>query len=854
MDQQRWKKINNIVDTALDLSEKERESYIQEKCKDNKQLKREVTELIASIEQSDTENFLEDLGDYTQLAHEISRNEIGENTSSLIGTTIDSYKLIELIGHGGMGSVFLAERADQAYEQKVALKLMRRGMDTPSNIARFKRERNILAKLNHPNIARLLDGGMTEEGLPYLVMEYVEGTPLYNYCDDNRLSIDKRLELFKSICEAVHHAHNNAIIHRDLKPSNILVTPNGQVKILDFGIAKLLEPEDPNTQLFETQTGARILTLGYAAPEQIEKESITTHTDIYTLGILLYELLAGVHPFDMDEKSFTDIEQLIREETPDKPSNRFQSLLVNRKEKVADSRNSSPEDLAEKLQGDLDAIVMKALRKEPEARYPSAEKLLVDLERLKKNLPLVARKDTVRYTIGKFVKRHKYGISVAAGFFLLIIGFATFYTLQISKERNQAQIQAEKAQQVSQFILGLFDLEAAKDTLQVRDVLRQGAKEAKRLKGEPGYANMLSVIGQAHTNIGDYDSALPLLQKAVQTSKTLHGIQSSEHATALNRLGHWYVKQYNFKKALPFFRKAYQINLSIHGMEDQNTAMVLANMASAMRDVGKIDSAEIYARKALSIQQNLLSKTHPSVLNTMVELGYVLRKKEEYAKAESLYVKAISRAKQDSTNRLNMLAGYYQNLGYLYRVQENHKKATESYRTSIRLIKAINGSGHPETIMARRNLATNLYFQKNYEEATKLLEENINAARQRFGTNHTQTVSTINIMSVFLMLQQKFEKAEPYIRESVQINRKIRGTDDLRTAYAEGLLTASLMLQDNTPIKETDSLKKHHYQFYEKHSSNLSKSTSADINRIIRIYQQAGVDKKIVADYKRLLK
>jgi len=299
MDQQQWEKVNEIVDTALDFEEEKRETYIQEQCQDNQHLKRQVTELLKSIKQSDTENFLENTGDYPQhLAQVISEEHFKEESSALIGTTIGRYKLSDLIGHGGMGSVFLAERADEVYNQKVALKLMRRGMDTPTNIARFRRERQILANLDHPNIDRLLDGGITEDGLPYIVMEYVEGKPILEYCDLRCLDINQRLTLFSSVCEAIQHAHNNAVIHRDLKPSNIMVSPDGEVKVLDFGIAKLLEPEDPELTLYRTRSGTRLLTISYAAPEQIENKTITTATDTYALGTLLYKLVTGVHPFD----------------------------------------------------------------------------------------------------------------------------------------------------------------------------------------------------------------------------------------------------------------------------------------------------------------------------------------------------------------------------------------------------------------------------------------------------------------------------------------------------------------------------------------------------------------------------
>ena len=362
MEQQQWQKINRIVDTALDLDRENRATYIINECQDE-DLREKVIELLDSIEQSETEQFLEGTQAYPQnLARDLSDADQLRDSSAMIGKTVGRYEITKLIGHGGMGSVFKAKRADGSYDRQVAIKILRRGMDTPSNIARFKRERNILANLDHPHIAQMLDGGLTDQGLPYLVMECIDGVPLLSYCDRNKLSIPERLELFEDVCKAVNHAHQNAIIHRDLKPSNIFVTDAGDVKVLDFGIAKLMDPSQ-SEDIFKTRTGARMLTLGYAAPEQLESQAITTATDAYVLGILLYELLAGQHPFKLEKKGLTEIEEVIRTVSPERPSQRFEELASEQQDDISSNRSTIPAALQKMLTGDLDAIAMKALRK-----------------------------------------------------------------------------------------------------------------------------------------------------------------------------------------------------------------------------------------------------------------------------------------------------------------------------------------------------------------------------------------------------------------------------------------------------------------------------------------------------------
>jgi len=775
MDQKQWEKINAIVDTALDLSEKERETYIQEECKGNEQLKQQVTELIASIEQSDTENFLEDIGDFSShLAQEVSQKEIRENTSSLTGTTIDSYKLLELIGHGGMGSVFLAERADDTYTQKVALKIMRRGMDTPSNIARFKRERNILAKLNYPNIARLLDGGMTDEGLPYLVMEYVEGTPLHTYCDEHKLSIEKRLDLFKSICKAVHHAHNNAIIHRDLKPSNILVTKNGQIKILDFGIAKLLEPKDSDAKIFETQTGARILTPGYAAPEQIEHQSITTKTDIYTLGILLYELLAGIHPFDMEEKDFTAIEELIRHKQPPKPSNRFQELDTDRQRENARLRRKSVNDLINTLKGDLDAIILKILRKDPEARYDALTQLLEDLDRREQNRPIIARNDTVRYTIGKFIKRHRSGLSIAAGFLLLIISFISIYTWRIAQERNEAQLQADKAEATTEFLVDLFSAsdpsKTLGDTVRVRSILEEGLAQINELNNQPEVqGQLLQTMGQVYINLGEYTKAEGLLERALELQKNVNGEYSAETASIHNELGGLHQKAQQIQQAEPHYAKALDIRKEVLGTNHLDYAETLSDLGALMRLKGNTDSAETLYNKALSIRRRNLDPNHPDIANSLNNLGVLEKTKGNLEMARKYYQEALQIRKKHFGDTHPKVANVMNNLAVLYRTMGKFKRADKYFAQTLEIRKRVFGQNHPLTAQSLNNYAGFLADRGNFDKAENYYQQALEIRKQLLGPSHIQTGTAYNNLANVLFEKTQLDSAERAYQNAIDI-------------------------------------------------------------------------------------
>jgi len=446
MTPERWQQIKGVLDQALELKPEQRSAFLDQACNGDQLLRQEVESFLAGDSEGKGE-FLEKPW--------VSATIAEEETQSWVGRRVGTYEVIEMIGEGGMGSVYRAARADQQYKKQVAIKVVKRGLDTPFALARFRAERQILANLEHPNIARLLDGGTTDAGLPYVVMELVEGLPIDKYCDSNELSIEGRLRLFRTVCLAVQYAHQHMVIHRDLKPGNILVTAEGTLKLLDFGIAKILDPESFPGVAEATISLMRMLTPEYASPEQVRGESISTASDVYSLGVVLFVLLTGCHPFQFDNRSPDAIARAICDTEPPKPS-----TAVRRTAKAASGTDAqqatgrrfitalfdSPEKLSKRLLGDLDNIVLMALRKDPQRRYASAEQLADDIRRYLENLPVMARKDTTRYRLSKFIMRHRAGSAAAAATVALLLAALLVTVHEARVARLQAQIANQQAQ------------------------------------------------------------------------------------------------------------------------------------------------------------------------------------------------------------------------------------------------------------------------------------------------------------------------------------------------------------------------------------------------------------------------
>jgi len=796
MDAKQWKQINNIVDAALELDHEERMVYVNKQCRDNQELKTYVTELLESIEASKSTGFLENQNEYPQhLAADISRSEEEEEEpSSLVGETIGRYKILEVIGHGGMGSVFRAERTDGAYSNQVALKLMRRGMDTPSNKARFRQERNILANLNHPNIGRLYDGGITDQGLPFLVMEYVEGIPLFEYCKKHRLTVDQRLSLFKQVCEAVRHAHQNAVIHRDLKPSNILVTARKNsftVKVLDFGIAKLMEPDQLNTTIYQTRTGTRPVTLGYAAPEQLELTPTTTATDIYTLGVILYELISGLKPFQLDEKNLTEIEQIIRRTTPERPSTQFCSLPKQEQQNICRNFDTAANGLENTLKGDLDAIVMKAMRKKGDERYNSVDSLLDDLHRRERDLPLIARRDTFRYNASKFIRRNRAKLSVAAGFLAIIIAFSVFYSWQITEERNKARTEAEKAQAVSSYLISLFEsadprINRGKD-ITARQLLKEGTEDIAALNSQPAVqARMLEILGDIHSTLSSPEQADSLLRRSLTLKKQLYNSNDPELASIYVKMAENKHVMGEYKKSLRYLDTAQVQQSSVFGSRSLEVGKTLRLQSENLREVGKLDSAYKTIQKAKSIYQTEGDTLSEGYLKVLMEISSVLNSKGNFkasleAEQQSLALgqRLYDPPHPDILQCMNGLARAYKELN-------QYKKADSLYHRSLAMTKVLHGEVHVQTAVTINNMAGNYFYMKRYPKADSLYSESHSILTKAVGAEHPYTVSTLYNWANLKSAMGDYDGAEKIYKDVIQLDIKKFGEEHryVATDYA----------------------------------------------------------------------
>ncbi|MDP9100058.1 MAG: serine/threonine protein kinase, partial [Verrucomicrobiota bacterium] len=520
----RWGRVKELFEAAVDLAPRERATLLDNECGDDDELRSEIESLLAS--DNEANDFIE------QPALEMPRDLFPEPAPEpLAGRHFGTYKIIREIGRGGLGAVYLAARADDEYRKEVAIKLVRRGLDTDDILRRFRNERQILAQLDHPNIARLIDGGTTDDGLPYFVMEYVKGDPIGIYCDSHALSTADRLNLFRKACAAVTYAHQNLVIHRDLKPSNILVTPDGEPKLLDFGIAKLLGSEED--ALAQTMAGQQIMTPEYASPEQVKGEKITTATDVYSLGVLLYELLTGQRPYRLKTRTAEEIARAIAHQEPERPSTVRGASLKPGSLRNLKSRATS-------LRGDLDNIVLKAMRKEPARRYASVAQFSDDIRRHLEGLPVIARKDTLRYRSGKFIRRHKVGVAAAVLVFLTLVGgiIATFWEARrATAQRDRAERRFADVRKLSNALL--FDiapkierLEGSTDArralvqraLEYLDSLAQESAGDSQLHGElaAAYEKVGELQGNPRKpNLSDYSGAIASYEKARDIRKRL---------------------------------------------------------------------------------------------------------------------------------------------------------------------------------------------------------------------------------------------------------------------------------------------------------------------------------------------
>jgi serine/threonine protein kinase/tetratricopeptide (TPR) repeat protein len=693
------------------------------------------------------------------------------------GKRIGPYLLKRPIGEGGMGLVWEADQ-QEPIRRRVALKMVKRGMDTAEFLARFSSERQALAMMNHPAIAKVLDAGATDEGRPYFVMEYVDGVPLNTYCDQERLSVRRRLELFIHVCEGVQHAHQKAIIHRDLKPSNVLVTEiDGQPvpKIIDFGVAKALDREQFGDSL-STGAGQLIGTPEYMSPEQtgMSGEGIDTRTDVYALGVLLYELLVGQRPFrreDLAVLSFLEVLQVIREVEPPRPSTRATTIARHTPEVLmaaALCRGCEPALLPRVLRGDLDWITMKALEKDRERRYDSASALAEDVRRHLDDEPVNAGPPSKRYRLRKFVRRHRAGVAAGAvalvAVLLGIAGTTTGMIRAVNAERR-ARMEAETARQVSGFLVGMFEVadpdQARGNTITAREILDAGSERIGReLEGQPlTEARLLATMGTVYRKLGLYEEAEPKLQHALDLRRSAADVPPADMAASLAELASLYLDQARYAEAERALREALPLMVNADQAGRLQAAESLTDLGSVYRRQSRYDEADPLYRQALEIRLGELGLQSPVVAASYNSLAILSWNRGRFDEAEQLYLKALAIWEAAYGQDHSDVAKGLNNLALLYHHQKRYRDAQAMYTRAVGIYERILGPEHPRLATALNNLALVVHEQGELTEAEPLYQRALAIREKVLGPDHPDVAQTLNNLGNLRRDQKRWVEA-----------------------------------------------------------------------------------------------
>jgi len=741
LDKTRWQEIKEVLDTASHLPEEARTAFVDERCAEDPALRDEVLSLLT----------------FNDPTHELLDQPVFDLHAQdpAIGRRIDHYRIVKPLGRGGMGKVYLAEREDD-FSKEVALKVIQPGTDAEDRIARFHEERQILADVEHPAIARLLDGGTGDDGLPYLVMEWIDGVPIDRYCDDNRLSVRRRLELFRRVLDAVGFAHRHLIVHRDLKPSNILVTPDGDPKLIDFGIAKLLQPGNGDTPA-TARPNRMLMSPRYASPEQARGERLTTASDVYSLGILLYELLSGCRPYG---QATTDDEELLLEvcyAKPPPPSLGFGSL--EQPEEAARNRATSVRTLKRQLGGELDAIVLEAIAKKPEDRYASAERFAEDIDFHLTDRPVRAHPHNPFYRGWKYARRNRTALAAAVLALVALAALAGVYGLHTRVERERVRNEA-----IAGFVESLFrgadpDRTDGRE-LTVLELLERGDDHLERgLENQPlTRSALLAVVGRVYEDLGEWEKAAELIGEALDLQRR-------------------------------------------HDPGDRATmARLLNDLATASEKSGDLDRAESLYREALDLHGGCDSE-HPDAFWTAGNLAGLFTQKGDLAEAEALLTCLGDPEvwSQDPNLEPEKVAGLLTKFAVLRFEQKKLGEAETFLRRSLQFRREYFGSEHTKVANSLNNLGRVLQLQGRNSEAEPLLREALEIRRKLLSTDHQNTANTEKNLALVLLALDHPAEALPLARHAFETLSAKLESDDQRLAEASSVLAECLAALEPPP-------------------------------------------------------
>jgi serine/threonine protein kinase/Flp pilus assembly protein TadD len=692
----------------------------------------------------------------------------------MMGDLIGPYRVLSTLGAGGMGEVYLAERADAQFEQQVAIKVVHGGTLGRGVHSRLKMERQILAQLDHPNIAHLIDGGSLPDGSAYIVMEYVDGLAIDTYCDTHVLDIPDRLKLFQSVCAAVHYAHQNLIVHRDLKPSNILVTVNGTPKLLDFGIAKLLDERQAGSHtLAVTHADIRVMTPDHASPEQVRGQAITTSSDVYVLGVLLYKLLAGTGPFVISSMRLVEIERAICEKDPALASQAVHLDDSQASQNIAAARATGAKKLRRTLAGDLDNIIAMAMRKDPERRYGSAQQLAGDIQRYLDGQPVIARRDTLSYRTTKFVRRNwlPVGAGISAAFMIIAFAITTYeQSRRISAERDRVAQQRElaeneraRAEEVSSFLVDLFKLtdpqENRGNQVTARELLDSGAKRLQAgLQDQPNTkAALLSTVGAVYDSLGQYQVAEPILDESLRLQPT---------------------------------------------GDDTSRVNTLLELGRARMGTGDLSRAEAPLQEALRLSQSQFGARSLLSGRVLWSLGVLRFEQGRISESKDLFSHGLG-VLEDVKAPQSDISRVLDDLASVYMREQQWALAKQSYERALEIDKRVFGDDHPRLAVYLGNLAIVAQSMGDLKLAESLSREALERNVRAYGDRHPETAAAKENYSVLLQREGRLGEAEPLLREALATKLSLYGADHYKVGYAH--VSLALLMHDKGDLAGSEN-------------------------------------------------
>tara|TARA_R110002049_G_scaffold20717_8_gene75942 strand:- start:7246 stop:10092 length:2847 start_codon:yes stop_codon:yes gene_type:complete len=752
-----WQKLDAAFQQALNLEGEARERFVAKFAAEDAELGQQLRNLLRA-DAADDDSLLSPI---SAAVESMSRSA----TDPWIGRTVGSWTITERLAGGGMGAVFLAERADEQFSQTAALKMMATQLVTPEAIARFRAERQILANLNHPYVAKLIDGGSTDDGAPYLVMEYVEGLPVDEHCDKYALTIEARLELFRKICDAVDYAHRNLVVHRDLKPSNILVDADGNPKLLDFGIAKLLEADSYQQTIAVTREGTRAMTPEYASPEQVRGEAVTVTTDVYALGVLLFRLMTGQSPYGTTTTSAGDYARAIVETDPRKPS-----TVVTAADTAVETgaqRATSSERLRRLLQGDLDNIVLKALQKEPARRYATAAALALDIGRYLAHEPVEARGDDAWYRARKFAVRNARGLAITALVVLSVAALVTYYTLQLADERDRANLAAAESQEVAQFLENLFEQasphESKGEQVTAIDLLELGRDRIEALEGQPKLqAQLMRIMASSSTALGDLDLSIPMLERALAMMEA----EEPQDPVAISEVTH--------------------------------------SLSEAHRQRGDLDEAEAYQRRTIELATAAFGANDDRVAYLIARLGVVLFDAGEAEEALALEQQALAIMKANGSGESSNAVDVRGNIGNVLVRLGRYDEAVELFRETIALSKKVDGELAPNTAIRISNYGLVLVRQGKLAEAVAVFEDAIERGRKIWPEDYDEVAFMTGSKAAALKRLGRMDESLAAYQEAAGMTERTRGKESL--TYVARMRGLGSVLMDMACYEEAEAV------------------------------------------------